>query len=623
MRCLMTRHIISSALALGFGISAPGATLKSPDGRMEFAIEVRDLDGRKACPVYHVRWGGREIIAASRLGMELEGDFLGEGLEIARETPSRQDSTWRPVCGERSEIRDRYNGLSIEFKEPGGAGLGFSLEVRAYDEGVAWRYLLPRASGDALTKILAEQTEFRFGGDNEAWAVYSAQGKYAKVRLGEIKKGCERPLLVRLAEDCYAALGEAALVDHARMKFAPLAGVPHALVSALDGPVEAALPLATPWRFVMAAESPGRLLENNFLVLNLNEPCAIKDTSWIRPGKVIREVTLTTSGGRACVDFAARHNLQYIEFDAGWYGHEYDDASDARAVNLDPKRSRGPLDLHEVIAYAKSKGIGVILYVNRRALEKQLDAILPLYQGWGIAGVKYGFVNVGSQQWTSWLHEAIRKAAAHGLMVDVHDEYRTTGYERTYPNLMTVEGIGGDETTPEPEQTLTYQFARFIAGPADNTVCYFADRVPKMSSHAFQLAKPVCLYSPWQFLFWYDRPSAAGDEPELEFWDRVPTTWDETRVLGGRIGEFSAVARRRGEEWFIGCMNGSESRELSLKLNFLAAGKRYAASIYSDDPSLDTKTRVRIERRPVDRATILKAPLPARGGQAIHIAPAP
>lgn len=615
---MMTRHIISLALVLGFAISAPGATLKSPDGRMEFALEVRDLDGRKGCPVYRVRWKGREILAESRLGMEMEGGFLGEGIEIARVSPSSHDGTWRPVCGERAEVRDRYNGLVVEFK----GGGAFSLDVRAYDEGVAWRYLLPKAPGEDRATIRSEQTEFRFGGDHETWAVYSAQGKYAKARLGEVKKGCERPLVVRLSDDCYAALGEAALVDHARMKFAPLPGVPHALVSSLDGAVEAPLPLATPWRFVMAAESPGRLLENNFLVLNLNEPCAIEDTSWIRPGKVIREVTLTTAGGKACVDFAARRNLQYIEFDAGWYGHEYDDASDARAVNLDPKRSKGPLDLHEVIAYAKSKGIGVILYVNRRALEKQLDELLPLYQKWGIAGVKYGFVNVGSQQWTSWLHEAIRKAAAHRLMVDVHDEYRTTGYERTYPNLMTVEGIGGDETTPEPEQTLTYQFARFISGPADNTVCYFDGRVPKMSSHAFQLAKPVCLYSPWQFLFWYDRPSADSGEPELEFWERMPATWDETRVLAGEIGEFSAVARRKGDAWFIGCMNGAQGRELPLALDFLEPGKRYTATIYSDDPSLGTRTKVRVDSREVDRSATLRAALPARGGQAIHIAPA-
>lgn len=607
-------------LAMACAVPVSAAIVKSPDGRMVIEVGIRDFDGRKGCPVYHVTWGGREIIAGSRLGMELAGGFLGEGLELVRATPSAHDSMWKPVCGERSEIRDRYNGLLAEF---GGktSVIGFLLEVRAYDEGVAWRYTFPKSPSATDVKIQSEQTEFRFSANHEAWAVYSAQGEYAKVRLGGIKKGCERPLVVQVSEDCYAALGEAALVDHARMKFAPLAGVQNALVSSLDGPVQAALPVSTPWRFVMVARTPAELLNNNSFILNLNEPCAIADTSWIKPGKVIREVTLTTAGGKACVDFAKRHNLQFIEFDAGWYGHEYDDAADARAVNLDPKRSKGPLDLAAVIEYARVRDIGVILYVNRRALERQLDEILPLYRKWGVAGVKYGFVNVGSQKWTSWLHEAIRKAAAHRLMVDVHDEYRTTGYERTYPNLMTVEGIGGDETTPEAEQTLTYQFARFIAGPADNTVCYFNGRVSKMSSHAFQLAKPVCLYSPWQFLFWYDRPDAAAGEPELEFWDKMPTTWDETRTLAGDIGEFSVVARRSGRGWFIGAMNAATPREVPMKLDFLDPGISYIASIYADDPSVNTRTRVRIDRRPVNKATSLKMVLPARGGQAMHIAP--
>ena len=229
-------------------------------------------------------------------------------------------------------------------------------------------------------------------------------------------------------------------------------------------------------------------------------------------------------------------------------------------MNVDPKRSPGPLDLHEVIRYAGERGIGIILYVNRRALERQLDEILPLYRQWGVKGVKYGFVHVGSQTWTRWLHEAVRKAAEHRLMVDIHDEYRPTGYSRTYPNLMTQEGIAGDETSPVNQLTLTILFTRMLAGAADNTICYYDQRVDRNASHAYQLAKAVCLYSPWQFLYWYDRPPAApqdkggagnartalGDEPELEFFDHMPTVWDDTRVLQGQIGQYAVIARRRG-----------------------------------------------------------------------------
>ncbi len=159
-------------------------------------------------------------------------------------------------------------------------------------------------------------------------------------------------------------------------------------------------------------------------------------------------------------------------------------------MTVDPKRSKGPLDLQEVIRYGKEHGIGVIVYVNRRALERQLDEILPLYRTWGIDGIKYGFVNVGSQKWTSWLHEAVRKAGAQRFMLDVHDEYRMTGYSRTWPNLMTAEGIHGDEGNPSNRVTLAYAFTRYLAGPADNTVCYYDARVDRLASPRTPTSSP-------------------------------------------------------------------------------------------------------------------------------------
>jgi alpha-glucosidase len=349
---------------------------------------------------------------------------------------------------------------------------------------------------------------------------------------------------------------------------------------------------------------------------------------------VIREVTLTTRGGKACVDFAADHNLQFVEFDAGWYGHEYDEGSDATTVSVDPGRSKGPLDLHEVISYADSRGIGILLYVNRRSLEKQLDEILPLYRSWGIRGVKYGFVNVGSQEWTSWLHEAVRKAADHQLMVDIHDEYRPTGYSRTYPNLMTQEGIRGDEESPDNAMVLNTLFTRMIAGAGDHTNCYFAPRVEeKMGSHASQLAKLVCIYSPWQFVYWYDRPpgsdireAGAGgsrnrimEVPELEFIDAVPTVWDDTRVIEGFPGEFAVVARRSGDRWFIGALNGSVERDFHIPLDFLSPGKNYLATLYYDDPEAGTITGVSIEKQAVSSKGSIQRKIRAGNGLAAII----
>ena len=613
----------------------PAGAVKSPDGRITLSFELKNIAGAKGCPTYSVSFRGRPLIAESRIGFDLsDGSALSDSFEVQSTDTSSHDSTWKSLYGERSTIVDKYNQMTIKLS--GKKTSALELVFRCYDSGAAFRYRIPRSASQDKINIKQENTEFRFLADHAAWCVTSAQGKYAKKTISKMGSRIERPLTLKVDDGTYVAIAEAGLVDYARMKLGRSKTSPRSVVSELSGAVQAALPLTTPWRVIMIAESPGRLLENNDIILNLNAPCAIKDTSWIKPGKVIREVTLTTRGGKACVDFAARHNMQYVEFDAGWYGHEYSNKSDARTVTVDPKRSPGPLDLPEVIRYAGKHKIGIILYVNRRAMERQLDDILPLYERWGIKGLKYGFVPVGSQKATIWLHQAVRKAARRKLMVDVHDEYRPTGYSRTYPNFMTQEGIGGDETSPSNSQTLTILFTRMLAGAGDNTICYYDKRVDRNASHAYQLAKSVCLYSPWQFLYWYDRPEASprkkggaggqmgviGDEPELEFYDRVPTVWDDTRVIHGAIGKYAVIARRSGENWFIGCMNSGEARTLKAPLDFLKPKKKYVAHIYCDDPKVETRTHVRIDRFLVDSDTVLKVFMTPKGGQAIRLVPA-
>jgi len=612
--------------------------IESPDGKIACTVEVHAMDGLDACPVYRLSYEGETLIKSSRLGLAAgQNNGFVDRFEITRTVRSSGDATWRPVYGERDEVRDRYNQCVVELRRREAPRYSLHVTVRAYDEGVALCYTIPAQDGVDRISITKELTEFRFTRNHTAWAAYHAQDNYVETALCHLKKGCERPLTIRIADDLYVALAEARLVDSARMKLSPCAGVPNALVSDLGGAVEADLPFVSPWRVIMVGESPGELLENNDLFLNLNAPCAIDDTSWIKPGKVIREVTLTTAGGKACVDFAQRRNLQYVEFDAGWYGHEYDETSDASAVSVDPKRSPGPLDLGEVIDYAAKAGVGVILYVNRKALERQLDTVLPLYQEWGVKGLKYGFVQVGGQKWTSWLHHAVRRAADHKLMVDVHDEYRPTGYSRTFPNLMTQEGIRGDEARPSSRTTLTILFTRMLAGAGDHTICYYDRRVAQIASHAFQLAKAVCVYSPWQFVYWYDRPPESpqdiggaggkhpviGDEPELEFFDHVPTVWDDTRVIDGEIGEFAVIARRSGEDWFLGAMNGDAARALTIALSFLDEGKDYTAHIYSDDETIPTATHVRIVKKRVTSTTVLSAKIAPSGGLAARFVPVP
>ena len=582
----------------------------SPDKR--FTIELSLGDGGR--PVYRVDRFQDVVIEPSGLGFHLAGDVDWtrgfDSLELVKK--NEHDSTWSPVWGERSKVRDRYRTATVRFRRKKPAA-EFQVEVRAYEEGVALRYIIEEVSGAKSVRIEREQTEFRFTADHDIWAVYSAQGKYSKVKLSKTRGSVERPCVLETADGKVIAIAEAALVDYSRMRLRRSDAAKHTLTSKLHGPVVAKLPLTTPWRVIMAADNAGRLLERNYLLLNLNEPCAIKDTSWIKPGKVIRDVTLSTEGGKACVDFCVKYGMQFVEFDAGWYGDQSDEKSDARTV------ARRNLDLQEVIRYGKKHGIGVIVYVNRRHLESQLDELLPLYKKWGLAGIKYGFVQHGSQKWTAWMHDAIRKTAEHGLMVDVHDEYRMTGWERTYPNFMTAEGIGGDETRPTHEQALANLFNRMIAGPADHTFCYYSGYVEQTSSHASQLAKSVCFFSPWQFLFWYNRPADASGEPELEFFKYLPTTWDELRVLDAKIGQHAVIARRKGDDWFVGCLNAGKPRTLKVPLDFLSKGVKYDAHIYRDDPKVKTRTKVGIERRQVDSTTVLHAALGSHGGMAIRL----
>jgi alpha-glucosidase len=259
----------------------------------------------------------------------------------------------------------------------------------------------------------------------------------------------------------------------------------------------------------------------------------------------------------------------------------------------------------------------VILYVNQLALREQIDVLPALYRSWGVKGMKFGFVDVGSQRHTAWLDEAIRKCASNHIMVNVHDGYRATGNNRTWPNLMTVEGIRGNEQMPTPEHNCTLPFTRNVNGIGDYTVCYYNDRIK--TTHAHQLAMAVVSFSPLQWLFWYDKPSDYEGEPEIEFFREVPTVWDETRVVDGRIGEYACIARRSGEDWFVGTINNSKPRELKLPLAFLAPGRKYTAEFYSDDDSVGTKTKVGIQTRIVDASMTWNVSLKPAGGQAIRI----
>lgn len=597
--------------------SAQIKTLQSPDGTIELKFQTGSNLNEPL--TYQLFYSHKPVVNTGKIRLNISD----EKITLNKTGQTKKRGNWQTVYGERKSIPENYNQLKLSFQSD--TGLQLTVLLRVYNEGFAYQYNL---SGDNEINLKNESSQFGIAENATAWVSSTAQGVITEKKVRDLKNIVERPLTVRINDSLYLALGEAGLADFARMKFTFDNG---ALITKLEGETKGSKQLKSPWRYVLLANSPGGLLQKNYLVLNLNAPSQIKNTRWIQPGKVIREVTLTTKGSYNTIDFAARHNIKYILFDAGWYGREDHDTSDARKVSLDPLRSKGPLDLIDVIRYGNTKGVGVILYVNRRALERQLDSLLPLYESWGVKGLKFGFVQVGSQQWTAWLHEAIRKCAQYHMVVDVHDEYRPTGYSRTYPNLLTQEGIRGDEESPVTEHSITTLFTRMIAGAADNTNCYFTNRVDKMGSHTAQMAKAVCIYSPLQFLYWYDHPKMDASKtykegeiqeiPELKWFDKLPTTWDDTKVLEGDMQAFATIARRKGADWFIGSLNGTTPREVKIPLRFLDKGKNYTATIYAHDLSIKTSTHVTIKTMDVDTSTVLNLPIGSRDGIAVQITP--
>ena len=618
-------------LALLVPLHLAALDVASPSGGIVVTV-VTDSAGQ---PTWSVTSQGRPVVLpGSRLGLvspELPG--LDRGLRIAREERREVDERWKPVLGERAEVRDRYREAVIHLEAADGGPRRLDLTVRAYDEGAAVRVTVPAQPGSERFTITRDATELALPGDPATWPTTSAQGRHgAPVPLSAFPEVGERPLTLRLAPDLWASAFEAEVVNQARMRWVRgdrpgvlAAGLnankfrqDPATFSTMTATATAERPWRMPWRALMVADSAGGLVERNYLVQNLNAPCAIADTSWIKPGTVMRETTLSTTGALRLVDYAAAHNIRYILFDAGWYGHEYEDSADATKVDVDPKRNpnKGPLDLQEVIKAGNAKGVGVILYVNRRALERQLDTLLPLYASWGVKGVKYGFVNVGPQEWTTWVTDAVRKAAEHRLMVDIHDEYRPMGLERTWPNLVTAEGIGGNEEFPTPVHNATVPFTRFLSGPADYTFCLMDKRLKVTRAH--QLALSILYFSPWQVIYWYDRPDTVRGGDELRLWDTLPTTWDELRVVVGTPGEQVALARRNGTDWWLGGISPAGG-SLRLPLNFLGTGA-WTATLHQDgDPA--NPHAVAITTRTVDASTVLDLPVVANGGVAIRFSP--
>jgi alpha-glucosidase len=603
------------------------ATVQSPDGQLTVQFYQKQLSPGKKEMYYQLAWKNKPVIQESALDIQLDNNLSERAMALKVDTHARwsqnllvkeivrttRDTTWQPPYGENSHIRDHYNAITIRLVKDDNPIYPVEVEIRAYNEGAAIRYYFPENVKGTYYRVMQENTAFTLPEGTLAWHAAWAQALYKLLPLNNWPGESERPLTLQLPNGLHACLAEAGMVDYARAKFKLSETKPNTILTSMYTPADLISPFTTPWRVIMVAEQPGQLAMNNHLLLSLNEPSKIKDMSWIKPGKIIRVMTQTTADAKENIDFAVKHGLQYILFDWKWYGPAFTFTSDATKVAI-PN-----FDLPAIIQYGKERGVGVWLYVNLQGLYAQSDSLFRVYRDWGIKGVKFGFVQVGSHRWTTWLEEMFKKTAENQIMVNVHDDWRPTGEQRTWPNLLTAEGIRGNEEMPDATHNTVLPFTRYIAGAADYTICYYADRIK--TTHAHQLALAAIYYSPLQTLYWYDKPAQSRNEPELSFWDNIPVSWDETRILQGTPGQYITTARRKGQEWYVGTITNNEARTLTIDCNFLPKGKTFTATIYADDPSVPTATKVKVEEKKITAATVLTVKLQASGGHAIRIKP--
>lgn len=574
--------------------------LSSPNGLTVMEVK-KDPSGR---PVYRMLLGGKEVVTWSSLGLDAgQGSHSGNTtFRKKQEHNVREQFEW-PI-GEDAIVFNHYNEARFTYTDE---RFPFDLIARVYDGSIAFRYQLSTIPS-GITTIRKEQTSFNFTGPYTIYQ-YHHESVFSPVSIDTFNTPCDFPATLTNG-NWFISVGEAANDHYTKAELKR--GYQHwSLYPAFvrDSAVAIAGQFTSPWRTVSVSKTAIGLHHFSQLYLKLNPPPAGGVPAWIRPGKLIR-AQLTTQSGLDCIDFAARMNFKYIMYDAGWYGPER---------SSDPTQVIAQIDLPKVVAYGKQKGIGVILYVNYIPLLKSLDTLLPLYKNWGIAGLKFGFVDGFSQKGLTWLSMAIRKVNEHGLLLNIHDNYKPTGLNRTYPGLLTQEGIRGDENSPDAFHTTTLPFTRFLAGAADFTYCYpnkkngFSKNLKV--SIGQQLALTVIYFSPLQSMFWYGQPNDYTNDQEIEFFKYVPTVWDESHYLAGEIGRNISVARRSGSTWFMGNAAGPEDWNTSVRLNFLAKGKTYTATLFEDDG----EHSIRKKKMRVKQGDKLPLLLKAKTGNALMI----
>ena len=598
-------------IAAGIVFAKPNE-LYSPDKKIRVVINT---EGTVSFAVY---CDGKEIVAPSPVSLTIEGSgVLGREPRFAGiRTRSADDKIVPPVREKRAVIRDRYNEAVLSFK--GNYGLVF----RAYDDGVAYRFFT-KLKG--RVRVTSEEVAFHFGGDHSVYFpavdsfLSSFERNYSYLPLSRItaEKMAFLPVLVDIPDGPKVAITEADLDDYPGLYltgspdgtaalFGKFAAYPLeekqtrdrtlAVAARADYIAETEGTREYPWRVLAVARRDGELIEND-IVYRLAKPCVFPDTSWIKPGKVAWdwwnalnlfgvdfESGINTATYKHYIDFASRYGIEYIILDEGW-----SDPADLLKTNP-------AVDTAELLAYSREKGVGLVLWCVWLTLDRQLEEALDLFAEWGVKGIKVDFMDRDDQKIVNYYKKIAAEAAKRKLVVDFHGAFKPTGLRREYPNVLTREGVLGLEYSKwsnqiTPEHDLLIPFIRMLAGPMDFTPGAMRNAVERNFKPVFsepmsqgtrchQLAMFVVYESPFQMLC--DSPSAYEREPEvMDFLGKVPSVWDETKALDAKVGDYIVVARKSGEEWYVGAMTDWTPRELEVDFGFLGSGE-YKAEIYAD-----------------------------------------
>ena len=657
MKRLLFFAIICLIMSMMAG--AKDVKVSSPDGTLTVTVGV---DGGKAW--YQVSRGGEAVIDRSALGFVLKDGDLKDNFKMGKVTRSSLDETWSQPWGEDAQVRNYYNEMKVRLQEKGGYKRMLDVVVRAFDDGIAFRYEFPEQASLKEFVIMDEVTQFALPTDAQAWSIPALQAYYEGIYTREPlsrKAKMSGPVALEVNDSLYMAIMDANLTDYSTMNFTP-SGMTLTvdLVPWKNGDkVRVGQTRVSPWRAVIIGRKAADILLSR-MALNLNEPCKIEDTSWLKPSKYVgiwwalqKQRWTWSQGGRhgattentkRYIDFAAKHGLGGVLVEGWNYGWDGDWTRYGDKFNF--TKAYPDYDLEGLCRYASERGVRIIAHNETggaaQNYENQLEDAYRLYESLGINTVKTGYVNShfynGELQHSQWgiqhFRKVIETAARYHLMIVNHEGAMPSGIQRTWPNLIATESMRGQEYNAfdrgggnPPYHECILPFTRGLGGPMDFTPGIFEyrnDAVPgtrPQTTLAHQLAEYIVIYSPGHMAA--DQIENYEHQPAFKFIEDVPTNWERTLVPHAAMGKYVTYVRQeRGtDNWYIGSVTDSEARDLELPLDFLGDGQ-YMAMIYEDGPDADYRDNpypMTIRRLEVDRATVLRLHLAPGGGAAIQI----